>query len=252
MFENRDIRRQVDMIDMQICELLAKRVQLEGSDAVPDRRRLAAVRRIGQHMGSGVANAYGAMLRSFSSGKAENADVIDITRELMSAPVYPGDPEPRLERVLNLADGELCNLTRLSMSTHNGTHIDAPLHFIDGAGDVCGIDTALFFGECVVVSGENVLMGIPQGCERLLVKGGEELTEAQAQAILDAGVKLVGVEAQSVGSPEVHRLLLGSGVVPVEGLALDNADEGEYTLICAPMKISGAEGAPCRALLIRE
>lgn len=252
MFENRDTRRQVDMIDMQICELLARREQLTGADAVPDRRRLAAVRRISQKLGRGVAGAYGAMLRSLSSGNTESSEVIDITRELMSAHVYPGDPEPKLERVLNIADGKMCNLTQLSMSTHNGTHIDAPLHFIDGAGDVCTVAPELFFGECVVVAYDNVAMGIPQGCERLLVKGDKELTEEQTQAIVSAGVKLVGVEAQSVGSPEVHKLLLGNNIIPVEGLALDAADEGEYTLVCAPMKIAGAEGSPCRALLIKE
>ena len=185
----------------------------------------------------------------------------DITRELTSAPVYPGDPAPRLTRIQQMELGDICNLTSLSLCAHNATHLDAPLHFIPEGEDISQVPLEACCGPCRVAEWEGPLLGDAAerlterypGVKRWLFKGDMTVDISAAYVLADAGPVLIGVEAQSVSSPDqterVHRHLLGSGVLLLEGLDLSAVSPGEYTLYAAPMKIAGCEGAPVRAFL---
>jgi arylformamidase len=178
---------------------------------------------------------------------------------------YPGDPEVRLERVSSIADGDVVNLSRLDLGVHSGTHVDAPLHFVDGGPSVETLPLDVLVGPCVVVEGLDVA-AVPPGAERVLFKTPngrlwerEEFTEdfaeldgEAARALVAGGVRLVGIDYLSIGDEEAHRILLGAGVVAVEGLDLREVEPGEYRLVCAPLKLVGAEGAPARVLLLRD
>ncbi|MDR1131723.1 MAG: cyclase family protein [Oscillospiraceae bacterium] len=184
--------------------------------------------------------------------------ILDISQELFSCKVYPGDAPPAFERAKTLArDG--CNLTNISMCVHNGTHIDAPRHFIAGGRAVDALDLSVFYGKCTVAAFDGVIGGniapVLASChERLLLKGDCEISDAAAELIAGSHVRLVGVERQSVGSAEaparVHRLLLGKGIIPLEGLNLSAVTPGGYTLSAFPLNMRGADGSPVRAVLI--
>lgn len=188
----------------------------------------------------------------------------DISRELFSAPVYEGDPAPRLERLLRFEKGDGLNLSALYCCLHASTHVDAPFHFVDGGDTVDMLPLGLFFGKCTVMSFEGGVVGsdidrrVKSGCVRLLIKGGggASLTQSAAFALADAGVKLVGIDAQSVALPEeaeaVHRELLTNGLAILEGLDLSGVADGDYFLAAAPVKIAGVDGAMCRAVLLED
>ncbi|MDR0434670.1 MAG: cyclase family protein [Gracilibacteraceae bacterium] len=183
--------------------------------------------------------------------------IIDITRELFSAAVYPGDTPPSRKTARRLpADG--CNLTDIALCVHNGTHIDAPLHFIENGAAIDEIALDVFFGPCRVAA-----LGEPAGAaslapflasERLLIKGDALITGEMARAIAKSGIRLLGVESQSVGPAaapaEAHTVLLGKGIVLLEGLDLSAAAPGLYTLAAFPLKLAGCEGSPARAVLL--
>lgn len=185
---------------------------------------------------------------------------IDITRELLAAPVYPGDPAPRMEELRRMKLGDECNVSAIYACLHNGTHLDAPRHFVPDGQAIDEIALSACMGECSVVEGEGLLLGaqaeelLPKLKPRLLFKGRVQISPSAAFVLSDAGIELLGVEAQSVAPPEctaaVHRQLLGSGMVLLEGLDLSKAKPGTYFLFAAPMKIAGADGSPVRAVLL--
>ena len=185
--------------------------------------------------------------------------IIDITQELFSCHVYPGDIPPTFERVKTV-DRDSYNLTNITLCVHNGTHIDAPKHFIADGKAIHELDLSVFYGKCDVVECEGVIsesaiVEIIKNChERLLLKGNCELSENAARNLAVSHVKLIGVESQSVGNANdpltVHMILLENGVVPLEGLDLSNADTGEYVLSAFPINLEGSDGAPVRAVLI--
>lgn len=167
-------------------------------------------------------------------------EIFDVTVPVRTGmPVYPGDPEVRLERV-----SESPAVSRLDFGVHTGTHVDAPLHFIDGAAGAEQLPLDVLIGPCEVVAGTGV-------AERVLIKDAPELDGAAAQALVDQGVRLVGVDRMSVGDAEAHRILLGSGVVVVEGLDLSAVEPGPHELYCLPLKLVGSDGAPARTILAR-
>ncbi len=268
------ISRELDDIDMKLCALLQRRMELcesaaEGEKAdgaaAPslgrERKALSRVRKLGEKCGSEVAEMYSQIVtkgieRANRVFGIENGgeQIIDISKELLSTPPYPGDPYPTARKIMMISAGEVCNLTELKCSLHNATHADAPLHFIDRGEDIASLPPERFVGDCVVIEREgdiapSDISKLPQGTERLLIKGELDVSEKAAQAIVKKGIKLVGVERQSVGGVETHRILLGSGLVLLEGLDLSRTDEGEYYLMAQPIKIAGAEGSLCRALL---
>jgi arylformamidase len=167
-------------------------------------------------------------------------EIFDISVPVRSGmPVYPGDPEVQLERVSSSPA-----VSRLDFGVHTGTHVDAPLHFIEGAAAAEGLPLDVLCGRCEVVAGAGI-------AERVLVQDAPELDGAAAQALVDQGVRLVGVDRMSVGDEDAHRVLLGAGVVVVEGLDLSTVEPGTYELYCLPLKLVGSDGAPARAILVR-
>ena len=148
--------------------------------------------------------------------------IYDISQEVFGCQVYPGDPVPEKRRLCSIEQGDPCNLTAFSMCAHNGTHIDAPFHFIKDGKAVDSINLATFVGMANVFSASGIL--------------------------------LLGNESQTVGPEdapmEVHLALLGAGIVLLEGIRLAEVADGAYFLNAAPLKLSGADGSPCRAILI--
>ncbi len=186
--------------------------------------------------------------------------LIDITRELMRSPVYPGDPAPQLQMLSRVSMGDPCNTSAVSMCLHNGTHMDAPRHFFMEGDSIDKVELDACIGECVVLECDGLLLGdraeelLPYLKKRVLFKGDVQLTPSAAFVLSTAGVLLLGVEQPSVAPPEytaeVHRQLLQSGMVLLENLDLTHAKAGEpYLLMAAPIKIAGADGAPVRAVL---
>lgn len=193
--------------------------------------------------------------------------IYDISQEVFSCKVFPGDPSPEAERMLSIEKGDVCNLTKISMCAHNGTHVDAPYHFLDEGRTLDQIPLEAFVGDCFVVhhegdvNAENAREILTKACalqagERILIGGKATVTEEAAKVFAEAGIKLIGNESQTVG-PEngpmaVHLILLGAEVVLLEGIVLKKVPEGKYLLNAAPLNLAGADGAPCRAILIKE
>ena len=193
--------------------------------------------------------------------------IYDISQELLSSVVYPGDPVPVAERVRALDKGDVCNLTALHLCAHNGTHVDAPRHFLpDGVG-VDGISLEKTVGPCYVCRFDGVLgasdarsillraKAAAEGAEkRILLSGDATVSVAAARVFAEAGIFLVGNESQTVGPKEgpmeVHLILLGVGTVLLEGVRLSAVPDGAYFLRAAPLCIADADGAPVRALLL--
>ena len=188
--------------------------------------------------------------------------IYDISQEVFSCAVYPGDPEPEKQELCATAAGDLYNLTYFSMCAHNGTHIDAPFHFLPGGKTVEQLGLEPFVGECFLARQEGTLTGDDarailqkaNGAGRILIGGDATVTLSAAEVFAEAGLLLLGVESQSVGPEEapmaVHLALLGKGVVLLEGLVLEGIPEGRYFLSAAPLNLKGADGAPTRAVLV--
>lgn len=189
--------------------------------------------------------------------------IYDISQEIFSCAVYPGDPKPEKQTLCATASGDLYNLTAFFMCAHNGTHIDAPFHFLHNGKTVDRIELDVFVGACFVarhegnVTGENAreILAKAKGAERILIAGPATVTAEAAEVFATAGIKLLGNESQTVGPADapmqVHLILLGRGVALLEGVVLDDIPEGHYFLSAAPLNLAGADGAPCRAYLIK-
>ncbi len=193
--------------------------------------------------------------------------IYDISQEVFSCAVYPGDSAPRRREVCGTERGDLYNLTDFSMCAHNGTHIDAPFHFLSDGKTVDAIELSKMVGKCCVVAHKG-RMGAkdaacilrraavvdPEAARRILVKGDAVVTLEAAEVFAAYPVALIGVESQSVGEVDapmaVHKTLLEKEVVLLEGIRLLEVEEGVYFLSAAPLKLGGSDGAPCRAVLI--
>ncbi len=185
----------------------------------------------------------------------------DISQEVFSCAVYPGDPAPEKQILSSTDEGAVYNLTAFSMCAHNGTHVDAPFHFLPAGKTVEEIPLDHFVGKCYVLSHNGEvsaqdavsMLEKAQGRERLLISGPATITAEAAHIFAQNHLKLIGNESQSVGPEdapmEVHKILLGKGIVLLEGIVLTNIPEGEYFLSAAPLKLAGSDGAPCRAYL---
>ncbi|GAA0793898.1 cyclase family protein [Faecalicatena orotica] len=189
-------------------------------------------------------------------------ELFDITRELFSSRVYPGDPAPEYDRIMEVKNGDACNLTYLKMCAHNGTHMDAPRHFLDEGKSIDELPLEQVMGACHVLrydgelDGETAKMLISGRGKKILWKGDVVFSEDAAGAFAEAGLELVGVESQTVGPVDdtegVHKILLGAGMAILEGLDLEEVEEGAYFLCAQPLKLAGCDGAPCRAVLVKE
>ena len=193
--------------------------------------------------------------------------IYDISQPLFECCVFPGD-EPPVKRTLSrMEDGALYNLTGLSMCVHNGTHIDAPKHFLQNGKGVDRIPLDKFIGPAFVVSHEGDVTfedakeilrkaqsaGDGAGA-KILIKGKATVTLEAAKVFAEAGVDLLGNESQTVGPEDgpmaVHLALLGAEVVLLEGIRLGHVPDGVYLLNCAPLNLTDTDGSPCRATLM--
>lgn len=188
--------------------------------------------------------------------------IYDISQEVFSCAVYPGDPRPEKQLVCSTGEGDLYNLTTFAMCAHNGTHVDAPFHFLHDGKTVDQIDLSHFVGDCFVArhegdvtaaDAENILKKA-DGAERILIAGNATVTIEAAEVFAAGGIKLLGNEGQTVGPEnapmQVHLILLRREIALLEGIVLQGIPEGQYFLSAAPLNLGGADGAPCRAYLI--
>ncbi len=187
--------------------------------------------------------------------------IYDISQEIFSSVVYPGDSAPKAVPIRRTATGDLYNLTDFSMCAHNGTHLDAPFHFLGEGKTVDQIPLEKTVGPCLVARCDGALTRekaeeiLTSGAKRILLKGETVVAEDGAQTLANSGIFLIGVEGQSVGdgaSPmAVHKILLAKEVVLLEGVRLSDVAPGEYFLAAQPLNLGGSDGAPCRAILIK-
>ncbi len=192
--------------------------------------------------------------------------IIDISQELFSCRMFPGDDPPVRTKVRSIENGDEYDLTNISMCVHNGTHIDAPAHFIGGGDTVEKLALSAFVGDCYVArrSGELFAPDVVEimetaraadAAKRILIAGDIVITADAAGAFAQSGILLIGNESQTIGPPdapaEVHKILLGANIVILEGIELGDVVEGRYFLSAAPLDLGGCEGSPCRAYLMR-
>lgn len=197
-------------------------------------------------------------------------------------PVWPGDPKVKLERISKIEEGANSNVSHIGMSVHTATHVDAPIHFIQGAKTIEMLPLDVLVGRALVVElpltvdeigrEEIEQAGIPAGTERLIIKtrnssywrendqvfqrGFVGVNLEGAIALVGMGIRLVGIDYLSISpfkkSRPTHEVLLGAEIVIVEGLNLDGVSPGWYTLVCLPLKLGGSDGAPARVILLEE
>ncbi|SHK72173.1 arylformamidase [Anaerocolumna jejuensis DSM 15929] len=186
--------------------------------------------------------------------------IYDITQEVFTSAVYPGDEKPSYVRNSSMEKGDVCNVTVITMCAHNGTHMDAPFHFVKDGKTIEELNLYHCVGNCTLKafdkqpSAEELREVLKHSQKKLLLKGPVVISMELARCILEYDLELIGVESQSVApleAPrEVHVELLEKEVVLLEGLKLDEAEEGEYFLVAAPVKLGGCDGAPVRAILM--
>ena len=190
----------------------------------------------------------------------------DISQEVFTCTVFPGDPQPQNIRAQSIQKGDICNLTELHMCAHNGTHVDSPYHFIDSGRTIDQMPLDSYIGDCYVAhhdgdvsaaDAELILNNARQagGWERILIGGRATVTEEAAKVFADARIKLIGNESQTVGpqdSPRnVHLILLSRDITLLEGIRLAGVEQGRYFLMAQPLNLGGCDGAPCRAVLLK-
>ncbi|HEY8722909.1 MAG TPA: cyclase family protein [Gaiellaceae bacterium] len=204
---------------------------------------------------------------------------IDISRPVgPETPLWPGSPGVNLVPLMQVASGDVANISRIDIEAHTGTHIDAPRHFVDAGETVDALSLDLLIGEVMVaeVQGNEIgadeleRLALPAGTRRLLLRTGAShdasfdsapfrqdfpaLKADAARWVVAQGIELIGIDYLSIqrydDPPDVHHVLLNAGVVILEGLRLADVEPGVYTLVCLPLHIIGAEAAPARAILL--
>lgn len=188
----------------------------------------------------------------------------DITSDILTAKVYEGDPKPSLKYIKSIENGDDYNLSEISLCSHTGTHIDAPFHFDPDGEKIGDMRLSTFYGKCTVVSIKGILTGedmeklLPFCKKRLILHGDGEayISLSAALVIADSGIVLIGTDGVSISTAfdeaKVHMELARKGVAVLEGLSLSGIHDGEFTLCAFPLKVSEAEAAPCRAILMEQ
>lgn len=204
---------------------------------------------------------------------------IDVSIPISSdLPVWPGDPAPQVTWLSQIISGEGINLSKIEMSLHSGTHIDAPSHFIEGGQSIDEIPLDLLIGEVQVIKVPTELNIIKDSFlntlnyeipeiiffktnnsfmhylhEKRFIKDFVGIDRSGAKWLVDHKVKVVGIDYLSVApywdAAETHRILLEANVIIVEGLDLSRIQEGSYRFICLPINIKGREAAPVRVVV---
>ncbi|MBF0554528.1 MAG: cyclase family protein [Nitrospirae bacterium] len=189
--------------------------------------------------------------------------------------VWPGDPEYSMKRIHDIDKGDTLNLSLITMTSHTGTHMDAPLHWIRGGKSIDEMPLSITVGTARVIEikdtesikvselkdyalkkGERILFKTLNSKNRMDKFTGDfvYISVEAARYISQIGVLMVGVDYLSVGGYHtdgqlIHTTLLEAGVWIIEGLDLSLADSGEYELVCLPLKLLGCDGAPSRSIL---
>ncbi|HKT80849.1 MAG TPA: cyclase family protein [Vicinamibacterales bacterium] len=203
--------------------------------------------------------------------------LIDVTVPLRAElPVYPGNVPFTMEPVKRIADGGSSNVSSFRMGAHSGTHVDAPRHYFDNRPGVEGLPLDLLIGRTRVIhvspaqhlTADDLSSFALSDCPRVLIKTANSslwssanfasnyigIAESGARYLVERGVKVVGVDYLSVepfktpGAP-AHHILLGAGAIIIEGLNLSGVEPGDYDMLCLPLRIVGADGAPARVVL---
>ena len=203
---------------------------------------------------------------------------IDISVPIYTGMVHwPDNPPVRIERMQDLSRGDAANVSKIELGAHTGTHMDAPRHFLaDGAGlDEMPLDASI--GKARVINIEHPQAILPaelephnlQARERVLFRTRNSdrcwkddhfvedfvyISAAAAQYLVKRQVRTIGIDYLSVGGyvydgVETHQILLSAGIWLIEGLNLSAVNPGIYELVCLPLRVTGADGAPARAIL---
>ena len=211
--------------------------------------------------------------------------IYDVTVPISETmPVWPGDPRVKIEQRSSIAEGDDANVSQLHLSSHTGTHVDAPYHFDRLGLTVDRLDPELLIGPAFIAEADRLegntiqvydlaSLHFPKSTTRLLIKTTNSylwedrqiefernyvhLDRKSADWLVRRGIRLLGVDYLSVeafqsADNEVHKILLGSGMVIVEGLDLSRVPPGRCQLACLPLKIEGGDGAPARVFVIRD
>lgn len=195
--------------------------------------------------------------------------IIDISQEIFNCEVYPGDEKPERRMTDRIDEGRMYNCTSFSMCAHNGTHVDAPYHFYDNGKTIDQLNLDAVIGRCYVchengeVDGKKIRRILEkaesvdrEAARRILIGGDMFINTEAAEVLAERKILLIGNESQSVGPMNapaaVHYALLKEEVVLLEGIRLNSIEEGVYWLNAAPVNLGGSDGAPCRAILIKE
>lgn len=203
-----------------------------------------------------------------------NRRIWDISQPLrVGLPVWPGDTEFAHEGTWSMGDGSPVNVSALTMSTHSGTHADAPLHYSAAGADIAEVDLGPYLGECVVVDARHAVgvirpEDLPElaGIERIVFRtyqafphtawddGFTAIAPETIRLLAAQGVRLVGIDTPSLDpqdskSMDAHNAVLAADMRILEGLVLDDVPPGRYELIALPMAITGADASPVRAIL---
>jgi len=204
--------------------------------------------------------------------------LIDVTRPIFAnMTIWPGDDGVVIERTANIEYGDIANTSRICAGSHTGTHVDAPLHFIADGKSIDQLDISLFTGTVTVIevadtnciTGEFLKKCSLTECKAVFFKtwfSDRSLSEPfdknypgldpdAAEYIVKSGIRVVGIDTLSVEKYyskdfAVHKILLGSEVLIIEGLCLKNIIPGKYKYICMPLPIKGSDGAPARVMLV--
>ena len=193
--------------------------------------------------------------------------VYDISQEVFGCKVYPNDPMPEKIVLKSMQKGDVYNLTAFNMCAHNGTHIDAPFHFIKDGKTIDEICLEAFVGMAYVAEHHGLVTGSDateiiekakkqnlEASKRILIKGEVEVSLEAAKVFASSDILLLGNEPQTIGPQNapmaVHLVLLGANIILLEGIRLADVSEGVYLLNAAPLNLSGTDGSPCRAVLI--
>lgn len=200
---------------------------------------------------------------------------IDVTRPIYPGmPVWPGDPDVAEQPLSRIEMGDACNVTLWTLGSHTGTHVDPPLHFIEGGATVPEMEINTLCGPCRVLDLTHLNRHVTADdlagagdCARIVLKTRNSFTDpavfhedflavdhSAAEWLISTGVRLIGIDGPSIerfnaGAHPVHHAILGAGIAVIEGLALADIRAGDYELICAPLPWRNGDGAPCRALL---
>lgn len=214
-------------------------------------------------------------MKSRKNRKKEWIDIsVSIKNEM---PVWPGDPKVEIRQLFSISKGDTCNLSTISMSLHSGTHIDAPLHFINNSTGFESLTFESLIGIAKIIEifdqesikvhelkGKKIRMG-----DRVLFKTRNSkrdiynkpfspnyiyMSVEAAEYLAEKRVKTVGIDYLSIGASDesgdkVHEILLKSGIWIIEGLNLYRVKQGKYHLICLPIRIESVEGTPARVII---